>query len=334
MFLTNRIRIKEKRRLLYTTLIGFFLIFPLFLGFQLYRLTTNSIFDGFNQINIILDIGEVFLVAYRPVKKSLTILQIPRNLYVNVSYSFGEYEIKNVFELAKLKKEIKGLTPELLLRKTLMSNFYFPIDGWVKIDIPLPQNFRLRSKAVREIIKAHTGFPGLIPILKTLNSKKIKTNLTFWDLLRLSFSLKDLYEDRISIFELGDFGVIETRKGEGGETIKILRKERLTPFIAKLFSNERIQNEALTVSIINATGKVGIANEVANLISAIGGTIIGREKTEETVPYSLCQIKESGISRSYTLKKIRKILNLNCRLDKTSSEERSDITLILGRDYY
>lgn len=319
---------KRARFLITCFILGCLILF----GLWFYKTAKNSVFDGKHQLNIAFDSNHFFLISYKPDNQTLTILQVPADLYVMVPYSFGNYKIQAVWELSKLsKKNRKFLTPDLLLKKTLRDNFYFFPEAWVKINSFLPNDFKLDKKKTKEILKQNTGFLGLISLFKSIKTQRVKTNLTFIDFLRLYFSLSNLYEERIFVYNLESLDVLKKTTLSDGTKLKYLEREKLLPIITKLFSNQEVKNENLTISIINASQKTGEGKKVGNIILALGGRVIEIKTAEKTSPFSLCQVGDMNFARSYTFEKIKTIFN--CNFEKRLLEERGDINLVIGEDY-
>lgn len=99
--------------------------------------------------------------------------------------------------------------------------------------------------------------------------------------------------------------------------------------ISSIFIDPSIYLENKTIAIINATGQNGYADNLANLITNMGGNVISMT----AAPYI---INKSAIvytnTQSYTLDRINKILNFSVKKDMHSQNSIADITINIGKD--
>ena len=104
--------------------------------------------------------------------------------------------------------------------------------------------------------------------------------------------------------------------GQAGESI-----------VSELFIDPTIQEEKVTIEIINATGRSGLGQRLERLLSHIGGNVIA-------VTTSSKRMKISSVTyfgdKTYTLSRIHLILKIP--LVYTEKSQLADITIVIGDD--
>lgn len=169
-----------------------------------------------------------------------------------------------------------------------------PIDGFVEGD----------SLEINQ--KVDSIFPKMI-----FNYKKLNTNLTIVDLIKLFIFTKSLSE-----------GEIDERS-----ISRDLIAEDIDSLARRLFNDELIEKEGKKIQIINSTDVSGLGNRLARLITNMGGDVI-------IVATGNNPQKSSEISyidnKNYTVERLSKVLGFNTAkgLDKTIA----DVTITIGKD--
>lgn len=178
--------------------------------------------------------------------------------------------------------------------KTINKFLAIPVDGFVFED-SLDLNQKVDSLFLRMI----------------LDSKKLKTNLTIVDLLRLFALAKKLPENGINeIFISQD-----------------LSPSEIDGVVSQLINDETIQKERKRIEIINGTNVSGLGNRLARLITNMGGDVIivatgNRPEKVSTISYN--------DDKSYTVERLAKILNF--KSVNVQDKGIADITIVVGED--
>lgn len=94
------------------------------------------------------------------------------------------------------------------------------------------------------------------------------------------------------------------------------------------FTDSSIYNEALTISITNATGEDGMGNILATLLSNIGGNVIS--VTSEENKEDMTTLKTTN-ENSYSIIRFKKILSIKRIVRQIP--EISDIMIIIGKNH-
>lgn len=190
-------------------------------------------------------------------------------------------------------------------------------------------SFSPRNQNIGILTFKNTTPPFEIPVDSRVNttigvdSKNIKTSL-----FKMIFDFKNQKEiNFIDLFRLDLFS--QTVKESSVEELQVdsnTDKSKIDAFVSTFFADPQIQDEKLSIEVINATEVSGLGNKVANLVSNAGANVVlvstGDLRKESAVEYS---------ESSYTVDKLSEIL----RFKKTKVSKRSlaDVTLIIGRDY-
>jgi hypothetical protein len=101
----------------------------------------------------------------------------------------------------------------------------------------------------------------------------------------------------------------------------------INSFASSFFVDSAIANEKTTIEIINATSVYGLANRLAVLIANMGGDVVLVSSSDSVQNNS--QILYSG-DLDYTIQKLSSFLEI--KPVKSSQEDISDVTIILGKD--
>lgn len=169
-----------------------------------------------------------------------------------------------------------------------------PIDGFV-----LSKSLDLNQRTDSLFLKA------------IFNYKKIQTNLTIIDLLKLLVFSKTIAPSAVST------------KNISGDLISSERDK----IVGLLVSDELIEKDNQTIQIINGTDIGGLGNRLARLITNMGGDVV-------IVATSNTHKKTSIITyidqKTYTVKRLHKILGYPAV--KQANNAISDITIIIGED--
>lgn len=143
------------------------------------------------------------------------------------------------------------------------------------------------------------------------NYKKVQTNLTIIDLIKLLVFSRTIAPSSIV-----------TKNFEGD-----LISSELDKVVIELASDELIEKDNQTIQIINGTDVVGLGNRLARLVTNMGGDVI-------IVATSQSPRKGSKIlyidQKTYTIERLSKVLGYPAIKD--ASNAISDIAIIIGGD--
>ena len=169
-----------------------------------------------------------------------------------------------------------------------------PVDGFVKGEF-LDLNQKIETLLLKMI----------------LNYKKLQTNLTVVDSIKLFIFAKSLEDREIHIRNISQ----DLSVGE------------IDSIIARVVNDELIEKDGKTIQIINGTNVSGLGNRLARLITNIGGDVI-------IVATANNPQKTSEISyiddKSYTVERLNKVLGF--KTVKVLNKLIANISIVIGED--
>lgn len=139
----------------------------------------------------------------------------------------------------------------------------------------------------------------------------IKTDLTIFDIVRLFIFSKNVSDNDKQVKEIdASTDVFDENK-----------------VINKLFKNDNIVSDNLSIEIINATEKSGLGNRLERALSNIGAQVVSISTAHEKKNNSV--IKYFGHS-SYTVSKLKDLLKLP--VERLKDKSVADVVIIIGED--
>ena len=268
----------------------------------------NSVWDGKNRLNLVLNINPISLVSFDPSSQTISFLTIPDGTYIEAAGDYGPYRIEKIFPLGEL--ENRGIE---LLAASLETYFGLPVDG--------------RIKAGGEW-QGTGGAKRLLSGLIVLGLKeKSLTNLSRWDLVRLWLMTNRTRGHKVEVVDLGETTVAEEFGLPDGTKAKRVDNQRISRIISNLFTDYQIRQEDLAIAIMNAGGETGLATKAARLVANIGGRLVEVGDWPERL--TECQIKTTSTAKkTYTSQKFARIFGCQLQTD-LEKESRWDVLIIL-----
>lgn len=277
---------------------------------KFFGLINDRVWDGESKINILIYNKDFSLVSYSPKEKSLVLIEIPTNLYVDVPGGYGKFQLFAVPRLADFEKK------KDLVVQTIQNNLMVPIDGYIVED-----DSKSPSRPGDEF-KQSIFFSCL---------KSNQTNLKPWDLLRLWWNTKKLGESRLEKVVLSNRDVLNEKTLPDKAKVYEVVPEKYDLFIQKYSVDTEIRKERLSIEVLNGTEYSNLAQQFSRLLTNIGGVIIGVGNTNNFG--GLCQVSGSKVSlASYTAKKITK--TFGCQIDINEKISRSDLEVTVGKQFW
>lgn len=223
----------------------------------IYIFLTTKHWDGKTKLSMVINNGErgVSLVTYDPQLDEIVNMVVPASTQINLSRQLGTWKIESVWQLG-INEGFAGQ----LLSESITRHFNFPVYIWAD------------SQA--------SGFLETNPmgLIKAAVSP-YETNLKLGDRIRLAWfalGVKNSKRLTINLEETVFLSEIELVGGERG----YVKTGRLPQRLAVIFSDPTISKKNLKVVIHDATGKVGLAQDVGELIETVGLKIASVVKQE------------------------------------------------------
>lgn len=158
-----------------------------------------------------------------------------------------------------------------------------------------------------------------------------KSNLSWWDKFRLKW-LETLTVNQVAVIELKDQASWQPEHLSDGSLIYRVNQAWLDELIHQEIFDQEVSQEGLTVAVLNASGVDGVANNISRLISNLGIEVrlvsnLAQQDQSEVV------ISQKSQKDTRTLKKIIGSLGIDTVRVGDILEQRSDVVVIIGRDY-
>ena len=280
--------------------------------------------NGEFNINVVLRGENIFLLSYSPQNKSVTLIPLPKNTYIDTAFGMGQWQIGSVYNLGETSKT-NGAN---LLEKTVASLFGIPVDGFIQLEGSLSN-----KKADQIVDTLKKGPLNIFSIISDL-----KSDLTLWELIKLKFALSDVKFNKVKIMDLQKLGVLSAEKLPDKTEIYSLDNARLDGVLSSLV-DPVIRDESINISIFNGTDEPLLAKKGSRLLTNIGANVITTSNTNKKFKKTFVYGKKSK-----TLTRIAQVFNSPCQdkeeCDKTwpelkseTSFSRADINVILGADF-
>ena len=168
---------------------------------------------------------------------------------------------------------------------------YVPIDAHINVDSDF--NSSVKSYFIKAFFRM----------------SNIKTNLTVFDLIRLSMYSGSVSKDKIN-----------------SKTVDAGDSKKLSVYAGSLFIDPKISEEKVAVQITNSADVPGLGNSLAKYISNIGGNVVLVNTSQNPEEKSRIYYRDD----SYTLKKLSKVLDL--KPENKDIGSISDIIIVIGKD--
>lgn len=158
-----------------------------------------------------------------------------------------------------------------------------------------------------------------------------KSNLSWWDKIRLKW-LETFAVNQTKVIELKDKAAWQAEHLSDGSLIYRVNQSWLDELVHQEIFDQEVSQEELTVAVLNASGVAGVAGNISRLISNLGIEVrlvsnLAAQDESEVV------ISQKNQKDTRTLKKIIGSLGIETVRVGDILEQRSDIVVIIGRDY-
>lgn len=299
-----------------TNLLRRFLIFVCFVlllgvSWKTYLAWTHRIWDGKSRFSVVVASEDPTVYSFNPQTGILTKMSIPAKTEIEASHGYGSWFVGSLWQLGYQEGK-KGE----VLENSLKKSFGIPVDAFV--DGEGEVLFSARS----------LSFP--VAVKEAVLSSSSRTNLTFFDRVSLLLNAAGAGPAKRQELDLPALRVLkkETLR-DGTEGYKVV-PEQAKITLEKSFRDELVFGEAKTASIVNASGKSGLAGEVAQVASVLGIRVVGvSTDREEKLKDDGCIIL--GNRESLASVSSQRLAELfDC--EKQERDERG-LTIILGNSF-
>jgi hypothetical protein len=285
--------------------------FLLYLVFDFYQSLRQSVWDGENNLNFVIQAEErIFLYSYHPQDDLLNIISLPENLLIELAKDYGEYQLKNIYRLGEMEKIGGGR----LLQMSLQNFFKVPLEG----EFISPSNTGLEKGKLSSLYLC-------------LLVKRCETSLNWWDLTRIFSQFSQLKLNQVRLLKIEETNLFKKERLADQSEAMRLETSLIDDFSQKYFTDKNFLNAGLKISVVNATHYAGLAKASSRLLKNIGGEVITSEDADQVSDQSFIYYAEEGQRESYSVKKISQIFQIKQILFKPETE--GDIVIFLGKDF-
>ncbi len=309
-FQKRQTKLKEILLRIFTLVVFFGLISIIFFISNLFK---NSLWDGKNQINLIIhDTNQgVLFYSFHPREKVLNIIVFAADTHIPVAGGFGEYPIGNIVKLGDLEKVGGGE----LLRLSLQEFLAVPVEGVI-----VNQPDKAGNPSFNAWLYSWCRF-----------KKSCTTNLANWDLFRLGIELKQFHAGQIKKIDFASTEFIEAKVLPDGTTISKPNYLKIDGLSLEYLSDLAVIKENLTVKVFNGTRKPGFADHVGRLLKNMGLKLINTSDLGEERQKSVLRYKNQEAKESLACQRLQKTFPYLEIEEKQDMEE--DLSLILGDNF-
>lgn len=205
----------------------------------------------------------------------------------------NKYKTK-VLSISPISRSMSVLELDKITNTPINQFLPIPIDGFIK-----GESFDIDQKA-------DSLFPKMI-----LGYKKLNTNLTIVDLIRLFIAIRNLSESEVNERTIS----------------KDLNYKDIDSLARRLFNDELIEREGKKIEIVNSTNVSGLGNRLARLVTNMGGDVIIVATGDSYRKWSEITYIDA---KNYTVERLSKILGFNAT--KAKDKTIADITITIGQD--
>ncbi|MEA3355548.1 MAG: LytR C-terminal domain-containing protein [Patescibacteria group bacterium] len=158
-----------------------------------------------------------------------------------------------------------------------------------------------------------------------------ESNLTWWDVLRITWYELITVDKRKEINLINQQVLEDDILADGSKVFKI-KLLLLDELLNHELFDEKLLTEELEIAVLNASGGEGEAFSVSRLIRNIGGDVVVVSNLD-LIQKSMIKVKNKDDLKSYTVKVLVDILNIDKVEFIENNEFRADVMVIIGKDY-
>ncbi len=265
---------------------------------------TDAGSSRFDRANIILGGTQTALISYNRTNKSLVVVNLSDQIYLEAAHGYGKYRVSSVYPAGELDRR-GGET----LKATVREYLGIPVDGYYYTS--------------RTLTDLKTFFLSPEFLLEA------KSDLGFLDRARLAANIYGVRFDRVKTVDLAKLAG-PLILADGSQALS-LEPEEIDRALAGSLVENRLQDENLRVEIVNTTRVFGLGSRAMRLLTNTGASVVN-VATDQAGQISGCQILANGsVLSGATVSRIAQIYN--CKTVKKEEEGRAAVTVLLGQDY-
>lgn len=176
--------------------------------------------------------------------------------------------------------------------------------------------------------------PKKITEIMKIVGDHVRTDLQLSEIERLMTIFKDIDISNVAMKVLdnsADGPLVSVSDGGYYLKTKTGNFKEIQNIAHQIFSDPYLSKEQAKLEVLNATGEVGIAKEVKEMLISYGYNVVSIDTYNQVLNKSEIQDYSNG-KNSYTLEFLKKRFNATVK-NQTKTQQGIDLTLILGKDY-
>lgn len=250
----------------------------------------------------------VLLVSLDKLGKTAELIELPPDLYVDVPYGYGKYQIGAVWGLGELDK--KG---GLLIKATVQDFIGVPVDGYLRTG-------GVRGVGdVREILN--------IQLLENLIKGGVDTDLSAIDIGKLVITAGSLRFDKVKFFQLDKLGILEELVLADGSKAKTVDLARIDYYLNGNLQENTIVSENLKGEVLNSGEEIGLGTKAARVLTNLGVDVVNVGNDQGDQGDRDCKVRTAK-ENFKKLTVLRVAGTFGCKITEGQSD-RADFSLII-----
>lgn len=288
--------------------------------------------DKVHRFTAVFNASPLIIFTYDPNLRQAVILTIPSNAFFEVPYGYGNYSAGSVYRLGSLDEKRGGGN---LLTKSIENTLGIVVEGYIapksKELINIPAMDRAEIQRIKSTYFSLRGILSLGQIISYF--REMDANLSLMDKFNLWNAIRGLRIDNITLLDIADSQVLTDQKLPDGTTVKIINRELFDAFIADKFQDHLVRSENISVEIINAADRGGLASQFAGTLKNLGANIMVRTTAAKSEEYTcLVVVSQKALTESHIVKRLQRLYK--CDISSNLSEKNiADIQVILGKEF-
>lgn len=117
---------------------------------------------------------------------------------------------------------------------------------------------------------------------------------------------------------------------DGGESLQVSEAD-MDKFSSRFLADEAVRAEGIKVTILNATGRTGLARRVARIVTNMGLVVVKLGETDPNEKSRLLVNRDK--QKSISAQKLKNLLQVGRVEVGDTSEHRADVAVFIGADY-
>lgn len=290
-------------------------LFVLVVLWQIVAGVRASVWDGEGRLTIVTATPTLSVFSFNPTARSALLLSVPDNLQIQSAFGYGQYPAGSLANL-DMQEERQGQ----LITESVALTFGTIVDG----QVTKMQNTKFKIKNKGDLMKL-LGWGMVGKILPG-----IRTNVSLWDLVRLELDLFRLRPDKFETLAIQETNGVRLDYLPDGTSVYQVERTKMDHLSERLFVDENLAGEGLTVVVVNTTGATGLGGTVSRILNTVGMHVVAVEDRKSDLAHTLIVAPGTSQRKGGTAK-LERWFGTEA-LERGEADSRGDVTVFLGND--